>query len=275
MPELPEVEVSRQGLLPHLPGERIAGATLRVTKLRHALPPALAERITGLTLRGIGRRGKYLLFDCDSAGGGGWLILHLGMSGSLRLVAPGTPPQKHDHFDLIFADTVLRLRDPRRFGTLVWHEGADVETSPLLSVLGVEPLSAVFDGDWLFAATRRRAAPIKQVLMDGHTIVGVGNIYASESLFRAGISPLRASRRIGKARCQRLAAAVRETLAAAIAAGGSSVRDYVHSDGGAGSFQLQCAVYDRAGEPCPSCNEPIRSVRQGGRSTFYCPKCQR
>ncbi|MBI2306038.1 MAG: bifunctional DNA-formamidopyrimidine glycosylase/DNA-(apurinic or apyrimidinic site) lyase [Rhodocyclales bacterium] len=270
MPELPEVEVSRQGLLPFLPGKAVRTATVRTPRLRQEIPAELPHLLAGRVLRDITRRGKYLVFDF----GDGWLILHLGMSGSLRLVAPGTPPQKHDHVDLDFADTVLRLRDPRRFGVLLWTEEAP-EKHPLLAVLGIEPLSPEFDGRWLHAALRTRSAPVKPVLMDGHLLVGVGNIYASESLFRAGISPLRAANRIAAARCDRLAAAVRETLADSIAAGGSSVRDYVHSDGGAGCFQLSCAVYDREGEACTNCGAPVRSTRQAGRSTYWCPRCQR
>jgi len=275
MPELPEVEVSRQGLLPYLPGQRIASAIIRTPKLRHDIPPELAARLSGLRVDAILRRGKYLLFDCESATGGGWLILHLGMSGSLRLVPPGSAAQKHDHFDLVFAHTALRLRDPRRFGALLWHEGNGVEQHPLLAVLGIEPLSERFDGDWLYAATRRRGGPIKPLLMDSHLVVGIGNIYASESLFHAGISPLRAANRISRERYRALAPAIRATLEASIAAGGSSVRDYVHSDGGAGCFQLSCAVYDRAGEACPRCATPVRTIRQAGRSSFYCPNCQR
>ncbi len=275
MPELPEVEVSRQGLLPFVPGQRIVDAIFRAPRLRHEIPAALASRLIGLRVDSISRRGKYLLFDCESRCGGGWLILHLGMSGSLRLVAPGTPHQKHDHVDLAFAQTTLRFRDPRRFGTLLWHEGADVERHPLLAVLGVEPLSDEFDGDWLFAQTRRRSAPIKPLLMDSHLVVGIGNIYASESLFQAGISPLRAANRISRERYRVLVPAIRATLETSIAAGGSSVRDYVHSDGGAGCFQISCAVYDRHREPCAKCGRPVRSVRQAGRSTFYCPHCQR
>ncbi|MBS1229016.1 MAG: formamidopyrimidine-DNA glycosylase [Proteobacteria bacterium] len=275
MPELPEVEVSRLGLLPFIAGQTIAGAIFRTPKLRHELPPGLVARLSGLRVDAILRRGKYLLFDCQSAHGGGWLILHLGMSGSLRLIAPATPAQKHDHVDLIFAKTSLRLRDPRRFGTLLWHEGDGVEAHPLLASLGIEPLSDDFDGDWLFRQTRKRNAPIKPLLMDSHLVVGIGNIYAAESLFRAGISPLRAANRISRKRYQILVAAIRATLEDSIAAGGASVRDYVHSDGGAGSFQLSCAVYDRAAEPCPSCGQPVRALRQAGRSTFYCPRCQR
>lgn len=275
MPELPEVEVSRLGLLPRISAQRIAGAVFRVPKLRHELPPALATRVQGLRIDAILRRGKYLLFDCESSRGGGWLILHLGMSGSLRLTEPGTAPGKHDHVDLVFPGIVMRLRDPRRFGALVWHEGPAVEEHPLLRVLGVEPLEPGFDGDWLYEALRRRHAPIKPVLMDSHLVVGIGNIYAAESLFRAGISPQRAADRISRARCATLASAIRATLSDAIAAGGSSVRDYIHSDGGAGCFQLSCAVYDRAGEDCRVCGTPIRNLRQAGRSTFYCPRCQR
>jgi formamidopyrimidine-DNA glycosylase len=275
MPELPEVEVSRLGLLPHLAGQGIVDAAFRAPKLRHDIPRGLASRLIGLHVTAIVRRGKYLLFDCESAAGGGWLILHLGMSGSLRLVAPGTAAQKHDHVDLIFARTTLRFRDPRRFGTLLWHEGQNVAQHPLIAVLGIEPLSPAFDGGWLYAHTRGRNSPIKTVLMDSHGIVGIGNIYAAEALFKAGISPLRTAARISRERCQLLATAIRATLKRAIAAGGSSLRDYVHSDGGAGSFQLSCAVYDRAGEPCPRCGAPVRSIRQAGRSTFYCAHCQR
>ncbi len=275
MPELPEVEVSRLGLLPYLPGQRVVGAIVRTPKLRHDVPSGLAGRLCGLRVDAILRRGKYLLFDCESTGSGGWLILHLGMSGSLRLMAPDTPPQKHDHFDLVFAHTALRFRDPRRFGTLLWHEGADVGRHPLLAVLGVEPLDEGFGGDWLYDATRRRGGPVKPLLMDSHLVVGIGNIYASESLFRSRISPLRAANRISRERYRALVSAIRETLAASIAAGGSSVRDYVHSDGGAGCFQLSCAVYGRTGEACHLCGKPIHTIRQAGRSTFYCPSCQR
>ena len=274
MPELPEVEVSRLGLLPYLPGQRLVEAVFRTPKLRHELPQSLASRLTGLRVDAILRRGKYLLFNCESKRGGGWLILHLGMSGSLRLVPSGSPAQKHDHVDLVFARTTLRFRDPRRFGTLVWHEGDDVDRHPLISVLGLEPLSAEFNGDWLYAETRRRSSPIKPVLMDSHLVVGIGNIYASESLFRAGISPLRAANQISRERYRMLVTAIRSTLETSIAAGGSSVRDYVHSDGGAGSFQLSCAVYDRSGEPCTLCGKPVHQIRQAGRSTFYCRQCQ-
>lgn len=275
MPELPEVEVSRLGLLPYLAGQPIVRAVFRTPKLRHALPPELALSLAGRRVSTIVRRGKYLLFDCESDRDGGWLIIHLGMSGSLRLVPAGTPVQKHDHVDLVFPGTILRFRDPRRFGTVLWHVDGPIERHPLIAVLGIEPLSSPFDGDWLYAATRKRTTPIKPLLMDSHLVVGVGNIYAAEALFRAGISPTRPAGSIGRERCRKLAAAIRATLEESIAAGGSSVRDYVHSDGGAGSFQLTCAVYGRENKPCRVCATPIRALRQAGRTTFYCPRCQR
>ena len=278
MPELPEVEVSRLGLLPELTGRMITGATTRAPKLRYPLPPHLAQQLTGARLAGIHRRAKYLLFDIDRLPGGqtATLILHLGMSGSLRIVPIGTPPQPHDHVDIAFGDKVLRLRDPRRFGALLWHDDkTPIDDHPLIAVLGVEPLEDRFDGAWLHDHLRKRSGPIKPVLMDSHMVVGIGNIYAAESLFLSGISPLRAAQKISAARCDRLADAVKQTLSAAVAAGGSSVRDYVHSDGGAGCFQLQCAVYEREGEPCVGCGKPVRKIRQAGRSTFYCPHCQR
>lgn len=272
MPELPEVEVSRLGLAPHLEGRTLTAFTVRRGDLRQPVPPELAGKLQGQVLAALGRRGKYLLFHFPGADG--WLILHLGMSGSLRLVPPGTPPGPHDHLDLEFPHTLMRFRDPRRFGLAVWQEGADPLAHPLLARLGLEPLSDAFTPAWLTARARGRQQPIKQLLMDAHTLVGVGNIYAAESLFRAGISPLRPAGRISPARLGRLVTAVRATLQDAIASGGSSVRDYVHSDGGAGSFQLRCAVYHRAGQSCPRCGGTIRQVRQAGRSSFYCPGCQ-
>ncbi len=273
MPELPEVEVCRRGLQPEVVGERMLGAIVRAPRLRLPLPATLGDTLAGQQVVAVRRRGKYLLLDCRGGAEDGALIIHLGMSGNLRFVAPGTPPGKHDHVDLLFARQILRLADPRRFGVVIWQPvGAALH--PLLAVLGVEPLADEFTGDWLFAATRGRAAPIKPVLMDSHLVVGIGNIYAAESLFRAGISPLRAANRISRERYRRLVPSIRETLADAIAAGGSSIRDYVHSDGGAGCFQVDCAVYGRAGEPCRRCGGVVRQLRQGGRSTFHCPSCQ-
>ncbi|MDR1889416.1 MAG: bifunctional DNA-formamidopyrimidine glycosylase/DNA-(apurinic or apyrimidinic site) lyase [Zoogloeaceae bacterium] len=272
MPELPEVEVSRLGLLPHLVNEPVLDCVVRRADLRLPMPQDLAARLVGHRLSAIVRRGKYLLFHWPGANG--WLMLHLGMSGSLRLVPPGTPAGKHDHVDLCFPATVLRLKDPRRFGLALWIEGEHPEQHPLLQSLGVEPLSATFTADELAALLARRKTPIKPLLMNARLIVGVGNIYAAESLFRAHISPLRLAADLRIEEIRKLAAAIQETLQEAIAAGGSSVRDYVHSDGGAGSFQLRCAVYDRAGLPCLQCGAPIRQVRQAGRSSFYCPHCQ-
>lgn len=274
MPELPEVEVCRRGLLPEVEGRIIAGAVVRFPRLRLEMPAGLAAILAGRRVAGIVRRGKYLLFDCRGPAGNGWLIVHLGMSGNLRFVSPGAPAGRHDHFDLVLTHTVLRLSDPRRFGVVAWHEGDDPLGHPLLSALGVEPLSDGFTADWLYDVTRKRQAPIKNVLMDAQTVVGVGNIYASESLFRAGISPLRSASRVGRESCARLVQAIKETLADAIAAGGSSIRDYVHSDGGSGWFQISCAVYDRTGQACRRCGGTVRQVRQAGRSTYYCPGCQ-
>lgn len=274
MPELPEVEVCRRGLQGELCGHRINAAQVRFPRLRLPFPPGLAEILIGRELHAIGRRGKYLLFDCRDASGNGWLLLHLGMSGNLRLLPINSPVAKHDHFEMQIGTQLLRLSDPRRFGVVDWIAGADPLLHRLLATLGIEPLTPEFDGKWLHAALKSRSGAIKQVLMDAHLIVGIGNIYAAESLFLAGISPLTAAQRIGLERCQRLAEAIRTTLNAAIAAGGSSIRDYVHSDGSTGWFQLKNAVYGRAGQPCRRCHEDIRQIRQGGRSTFYCPSCQ-
>lgn len=275
MPELPEVEVCRRGLLPELVGARIVGVEIRQSRLRHEIPPTLADTLAGQHILNVRRRGKYLLIDCaNAAGASGCLIVHLGMSGNLRFVPLGTPPGKHDHVDFIFAGYLLRYGDPRRFGAILWHAGNAPEQHPLLATLGVEPLTDDFTVDWLYNAITKRSGPIKPVLMDSHLVVGIGNIYAAESLFRAGISPLRAANRISRQRYAVLVPAIRQTLADAIAAGGSSIRDYVHSDGGAGCFQVDCAVYDRSGQACRRCDGEIKQIRQAGRSTFYCPQCQ-
>ncbi len=276
MPELPEVEVTRRGIAPHLVGRRIEAVTVREPRLRWRVPRSVA-RLSGPTVRAVKRRGKYLLIDCGS----GHLIVHLGMSGSLRLVDACTPPGKHDHVDLELAPDgdagrgrLLRLRDPRRFGAVLWTE-APPELHPLLRHLGIEPLSRAFDARRLHALTRAHRTSIKQFLMDARRIVGVGNIYASESLFLAGIRPQTAARRLSPARCARLAAAIRQTLRAAVRAGGSSLRDYVGSEGELGCFQMRHWVYDRAGEPCRRCGAPVRRLVQGQRATYYCARCQR
>ncbi|MDO8892542.1 MAG: bifunctional DNA-formamidopyrimidine glycosylase/DNA-(apurinic or apyrimidinic site) lyase [Sulfurimicrobium sp.] len=271
MPELPEVETTRRGLAPHLSGQRIAAVIVRNARLRFPIVPELARMLPGLEIKGIARRGKYLLLDC----GQGWLILHLGMSGSLRILPEATPEEKHDHFDLVLENGFcMRLRDPRRFGAVIWTQ-TDPMRHPLLVKLGVEPLTADFDGVWLYQVTRGKKTSIKQTLMDGHLVVGVGNIYANEALFRAGIKPTLPASRLGRERCGRLARAVKAVLEQAIAAGGSSLRDFVDSSGKPGYFQQQYFVYGRAGAPCHVCASPIRLLRQGQRSTFYCPCCQK
>jgi len=277
MPELPEVEVCRRGIAPELTGETICAVVRRAPKLRQPIPATLDELLPGCRIDAVRRRGKYLLIDCQRPGLEGTLIVHLGMSGHLRFVPPDLPPGKHDHFDLVLSRQTLRLADPRRFGLVLWQPGspATADSHPLLAVLGVEPLTDAFTGDWLHSALARRHGPVKPVLMDSHMVVGIGNIYASESLFRAGISPLRAASRISQLRCLTLADAIRATLSEAIAAGGSSIRDYVHSDGSTGWFQIQAGVYDRAGEDCRRCGGVVRQLRQAGRSTYYCPGCQR
>lgn len=270
MPELPEVEITRRGLLPDLAGRKVCSVVCRTTALRYPLPCGLDKIIAGQVLREIRRRGKYLLFQFDT----GVALLHLGMSGSLRVVGESCAPQKHDHVDIAFGKKILRLRDPRRFGALLWIEG-DPEQHPLLAPLGIEPLGDGFTPQWLYRQTRGLKAAIKTTLMDSHRIVGVGNIYAAESLFRAGIDPRRAAGKISLQRIERLVPAIKETLSQAIRAGGSSLRDFVHSDGGSGYFQLEAFVYGRDGEACRVCGAPIKSIRQGQRATFFCPKCQR
>lgn len=274
MPELPEVEVCRRGILPELAGQTITAAVVRFPRLRREIPSDLDRLLVGRRIADIVRRGKYLLFDCATAESPGWLILHLGMSGNLRFVSAGETPGRHDHFDLIAGERILRYSDPRRFGLIDWQAGP-AERHPLIAGLGIEPLSPAFDGEWLYRASRGRKAPIKAMLMDARQIVGIGNIYAAESLFRAGISPLRPAGQVSRAGCVRLVAEIRQTLQEAIAAGGSSIRDYIHSDGGAGCFQLEYAVYDRTGQDCRRCGGTVKQVRQSGRSSFFCPGCQK
>ena len=271
MPELPEVETTRLGLEPVLVGQRIRTAVIRNRRLRFGVPARLPKLVAGATIRALGRRGKYLLADC----GVGTLILHLGMSGRLWIVDSNVPLMRHDHFDLVLENgTVMRMRDPRRFGLVLWHTGDPLKHA-LLARIGPEPLAPEFGGAWLHRATRKRTAAIKNVLMDGHVVAGVGNIYANEALFRAGIRPGLAAYRLSHARCGILAEKIRETLTLALAAGGSTLRDYVRSDGQAGLFQNDFMVYDRAGEPCLRCGALIKGTRQGQRSTFYCPRCQK
>ena len=274
MPELPEVEVTRRGIAPALTGNRVTGVVARTPALRYPLPAKLDGILGGHRLASVTRRGKYLLLDF----GQGNLLIHLGMSGSLRLVPATLPAEKHDHFDLIFAvrgkQLALRLRDPRRFGAILWLSG-DPQAHPLLAALGIEPLTECFSAAWLKTELAGLTAAIKPTLMDSHRVVGIGNIYASESLFRAGIDPRRAAGRISLQRLQRLVPAIKATLSTAIEAGGSSLRDFIHSDGSSGYFQQQYFVYGRRGEACRVCGGPIRELRQGQRATFFCPRCQR
>jgi formamidopyrimidine-DNA glycosylase len=269
MPELPEVEVTRRGLAPQLAGRLISGVAVREHRLRWPVPRDVLA-LAGRTVRTIERRGKYLLVDC----GDGHLILHLGMSGSLRVLPPGTPAEKHDHFDLLLGDRILRLRDPRRFGAVLWTSAA-LSAHPLLAHLGIEPLSRSLHATSLHQLTRRHRTPIKQFLMDARRIVGVGNIYANESLFRAGIHPRTSAQKLSAQRCARLAKSIKHTLRAAIRAGGSTLRDFVGADGAAGYFQQRYWVYDRAGLKCRRCGSLIRKLLQGQRSTYYCPTCQK
>lgn len=270
MPELPEVEVTRRGIAQQVAGRRIERAVLRTPTLRYPIPVGLARLLAGRTLVEAKRRGKYLLLDLD----GGHLLVHLGMSGSLRFVAPDTSPQKHDHADFIFGDTLLRLTDPRRFGALLWLEGDPLQ-HPLIAKLGVEPLTRSFTPGWLHQALKGRTLALKPALMDSALVVGVGNIYAAESLFDAGIDPRTTAGRVSLARLERLVPAIKQTLRAAIHAGGSTLRDFRNTDGGMGDFQTHHQVYDRAGQPCLKCGSPIKVIRQGQRSTYFCPRCQR
>ena len=278
MPELPEVEVVRLGLVDAFVGRRVRRAVLRRPDLRWPIPMDLDARIAGRMLARADRRSKYLLLGFDS----GTLILHLGMSGTLRHRLAGDPPGPHDHVDLDFGDRILRLNDPRRFGAVLWTDERTEDglvAHPLLARLGAEPLSPVFAGEagteLLYRATRGRTLAIKQLLLAGQAVVGVGNIYACESLFRAGIRPTLAAHRLSRPRLARLAEAIRCTLAEAIAAGGSTLRDFVGAQGESGYFQLRCYVYGRADEPCRICSTPVRVVRQQQRATFFCPQCQR
>jgi formamidopyrimidine-DNA glycosylase len=269
MPELPEVETTCRGIRPHVEGRTLTRLAVRNPRLRVPVPEGLEQLLAGQALRAVERRAKYLLLRFDA----GSVILHLGMSGSLRVVPADLAPGKHDHVDLVFGDAALRLRDPRRFGLLVWQPGPPM-AHPLLAHLGPEPLEGGFDGAWLFRVTRGLRQPVKHVLMDARKVVGVGNIYASESLFRARIHPLEPAGALGRQRCQRLVDTVRETLQAAIVAGGSTLRDFVGGDGKPGYFQQQYFVYGREGEPCRVCGTPVRRFVSAQRSTWFCPRCQ-
>ena len=270
MPELPEVETTRRGLAPHVEGRRITGVVLRRPDLRWPIPPEVPARLPGQRVTAVRRRAKYLLLDTAP----GSALLHLGMSGMLRVLPATTPVGIHDHVDLALdSGRVLRFTDPRRFGCLLWQPAGT--THALLQGLGPEPLSADFDGDYLFARSRGRKAPVKAFLMDQRIVVGVGNIYVAEALFRAGIAPGRAAGSISRERYARLATAVKDILAYAITRGGTTLRDFLAPDGAPGYFEQELAVYGREGEPCRTCGRPLRDDPMGGRATAWCSRCQR
>ena len=275
MPELPEVETVRRGLALKISGRRIVRAELRRLDLRRPFPPALAERLDGAQIGALGRRGKYILIELDADG---VLLLHLGMSGRVTVGNAALPAAPHDHVVLTLDDdTVIRFNDPRRFGLIDYVRRGEAARHPLLARLGPEPLEASFDGAYLTSKLAGKLTPIKAALLDQRIVAGLGNIYVCEALYRAGLSPKRLAASIGRRRADRLAAAIKSVLTEAIAAGGSSVRDYVQADGELGYFQHHWAVYGREGEPCPGCNcaEGVRRIAQSGRSTFYCAKRQR
>ena len=278
MPELPEVEVTRRALAPYVEGLAVQAVRVRDRRLRWPVPARLGATLSGRALLTLDRRAKYLLWRFEH----GTLISHLGMSGSWRLHLHAPPqPGVHDHADIEFGAApdarIARLTDPRRFGALLWHPNGrgDVARHPLLAHLGLEPFDVRFDAAYLHAASRGRRVAIKQALLSGDIVVGVGNIYASESLFRAQIHPALPAVRLTRAQAERLVQAVRAVLAEAIEAGGSTLRNFIGADGNAGYFTLNARVYDRAGQPCKVCGTPIRRLLQGQRATFFCPRCQR
>lgn len=271
MPELPEVETSRRGIAPHIEGKVFKAVVIRQAQLRWPVPDTLTTTLPGLKLDSVERRGKYLLLKTS----GGTLILHLGMSGNLRITTSEQAPGKHDHVDFVFDDgTVLRLNDQRKFGAVLWCEG-DVLKHPLLAQLGPEPLSDAFSGDYLLQRAGKRSLPVKSLLMDSHIVVGVGNIYASESLFMAGILPSRPAGEISLPEYQRLAESVKTVLQQAIEQGGTTLRDFTNAEGKPGYFQQALRVYGRVDQPCLTCAEPVQLVRIGQRSSYFCGVCQR
>jgi formamidopyrimidine-DNA glycosylase len=272
MPELPEVETTRRGLLP-LVGKTVKSVTIRYPTLRWPIPQHLLQTLPDQTLRGLTRRAKYILCEFGNEASRGLLLLHLGMSGRIQLLDCNYPPEKHDHFDIEFSDgQVLRLRDPRRFGAVLWLDNLD---HALLNSLGPEPLENDFNAKYLHEAISNKTLAIKNAIMDGHVVVGVGNIYASESLFRARIHPESSANKLTLKQCGKLVEEIKSTLQDALLAGGSSLRDFFGTDGNPGYFQQEYFVYARTGEPCKVCAKPIKCIRLGQRSTFYCEKCQK
>jgi formamidopyrimidine-DNA glycosylase len=271
LPELPEVETTRRGLAPHVRRRRIAALNVYDRRLRWPVARGLARKVAGQRIERVGRRAKYLLLGLES----GTLLLHLGMSGNLRAVPADTPRLKHDHFDLLLdSGLAVRFNDPRRFGSLVYTEG-EPGKHPLLARLGPEPFTAAFNAQYLFRITRRRRVAIKQLLMNSNLVVGVGNIYASEALFRARLRPQRQARTLSRADAARLVRGIRAVLRQAIRAGGTTLRDYLGADGAPGYFRQRLYVYERRGKPCRRCGTPVRGFVQGQRSTYYCRSCQK
>jgi formamidopyrimidine-DNA glycosylase len=270
MPELPEVETTRRGIAPHIRGQRIRRVIIRQPKLRWPIPKELPSTLKGRKVLSVERRGKYLLLNFHN----GTLIIHLGMSGSLRILTARAAPQKHDHFDLVLSSGLqLRLRDPRRFGAVLWTDQPAMD-HPLLATLGPEPLNERFDGDYLHAQGKGRKTTIKQLIMESKTVVGVGNIYANEALFRAAINPTRPCNRISRQRYHALADAIRKVLTEAIAQGGTTLKDFLKEDGKPGYFAQSLLVYGKPGEPCTRCGRRIRSKTISQRTTYFCPGCQ-
>ncbi len=270
MPELPEVETTRQGIAPHCEGQTITNVLIRNGRLRWPVPENLPELLQGQVIRSVERRAKYLFLNLDA----GTVIVHLGMSGSLRVITDNSPVMTHDHVELTLGNgRVLRFNDPRRFGCWLWTD--DSANHPLIRALGPEPLSDEFGGALLFRQSRGRQTPIKSFIMDNHVVVGVGNIYANEALFKAGIHPRRKAGRISLDRYHRLAEAIRETLSAAILMGGTTLRDFVNSDGKPGYFAQSLLVYGHGGDTCPQCTALLKEIRMNNRSTVYCTRCQR
>jgi formamidopyrimidine-DNA glycosylase len=274
MPELPEVETTRRGIAPIITGQPLRRLVVRNPRLRWPVPDDLPAILRDQIVLACDRRGKYLLLRFAH----GTQIIHLGMSGSLRSTPDGETPRLHDHVEWQFPEATLRLHDPRRFGSVLWHpasNGPD-DAHPLLSKLGIEPFDPRFNAAWLHDKFRGRKVNVKQALLAGHAVVGVGNIYASESLFLARINPKALAGELSPARCERLFQAIRTTLSAALDSGGSTLRDYVNAVGEPGAyFTIHAAVYERAGLPCRVCQTPIRRIVQGQRATYYCPRCQR
>ena len=270
MPELPEVEVSRQGIRPHITGQTISKVVIRQPQLRWPVPDAIHES-EGQVITDVTRRAKYLFLHTDS----GQIILHLGMTGKLRVVPVSSEVKKHDHIEIQLANgQCLRMNDSRRFGACLWHQqGNDVPD--LLKNLGPEPLTDEFDGAHLHQLAKGKSQAVKTFIMDNRVVVGVGNIYANESLYRAGIDPRRAAGKVSKVRFVSLAGHIKDVLASAIEQGGTTLRDFIQVDGNPGYFAQRLDVYGRAGKPCKQCQQPIKSVMLGQRNTFYCNQCQR